>query len=190
MEIYSVNNKKKKKALKKIIKTNVKSTKGFVKFCYGLTWFLEVLAIILGIANILYVIFVSDYMVDIALLMVTFGVPYVLSFLPKTVYTIVLGKEYRFRRKETLTIIENGFIYAYHDGRSNVVTERFSYNVFFKNITKVEYDKETYIITLYGSIMEDIFHGSVLKETNEWGKISFLNVYDIDMKKVLKENVK
>lgn len=56
---------KRKKATKQIVKTNVKTAKGFVKFCYGLTWFLRILAVTLGLANILYVIFFSSYVVDI-----------------------------------------------------------------------------------------------------------------------------
>ena len=48
MQSYETNQGKRKNAIKQIVKTNVKTTKGFVKFCYGLTWFLRILAVILG----------------------------------------------------------------------------------------------------------------------------------------------
>ena len=57
MQFYEINQGKRKKAIKQVVKANVKTSKGFVKFCYGLTWFLRILAVILGLANILYVVF-------------------------------------------------------------------------------------------------------------------------------------
>lgn len=100
MQTYCPDKSKRKKALKSIIKINIKQSKGFVKFCYGATWFLRILAVVLGIANILYVIFMSDYMVDILFLIITFGFPYAFSYLPATVYIISASGEYRFRKQE------------------------------------------------------------------------------------------
>lgn len=57
MQSYEINHSKRKNAIKQVVKANVKTAKGFVKFCYGLTWFLRILAVILGLANILYVVF-------------------------------------------------------------------------------------------------------------------------------------
>ena len=64
MQSYEINQGKRKKAIKQVVKANVKISKGFVKFCYGLTWFLRILAVILGLANILYVVFLSMKMVN------------------------------------------------------------------------------------------------------------------------------
>ena len=103
MQSYEVNQRKRKKAIKQVVKINVKTAKGGVKFCYGLTWFLRILAVILGLANILYVVFLSSYVVDIIFLIMTFGFPYGLSFLSAIVYIISAGGEYRLRRRETIT---------------------------------------------------------------------------------------
>lgn len=103
MQSYEINHGKRKKAIKQVVKANVKNAKGIVKFCHGLTWFLRILAVILGLANILYVVFLSSYVVDIIFLIMTFGFPYGLSFLSAIVYIISAGGEYRLRRRETIT---------------------------------------------------------------------------------------
>ena len=65
MRSFEINQSKRKKAIKQVVKANVKTAKGGVKFCYGLTWFLRILAVFGGLANILYVVFLSNYIVDI-----------------------------------------------------------------------------------------------------------------------------
>ncbi len=69
-------------------RAGMKPLKGFAKFCYGMAIFLRVLAVALGLANILYIVFFSKDALGIVLLPITFGFPYGLSFLPATVYFI------------------------------------------------------------------------------------------------------
>lgn len=188
MQSYEINHSKRKKAIKQVVKANVKTAKGFVKFCYGLTWFLRILAVILGLANILYVVFLSNYVVDIIFLIMTFGFPYGLSFLSAIVYIISAGGEYRLRRRETVTFANGGFVYSYHDDRVGLSDAIFAFNVFYENISKYDYDDNTKMLTLYGKIIGDIYENGELKASDEYNEISLLDAYDFSVKQLLDEN--
>lgn len=187
MQTYYPDKSKRKKALKSIIKINIKQSKGFVKFCYGATWFLRILAIVLGIANILYVIFMSDYMVDILFLIITFGFPYAFSYLPATVYIISASGEYRFRKQETITIKEDEILYSFHDDRVGLSDSIFAFHVVPKKIDKCNYDEKTNVLTLYGKIVGETYENGELKESDEYNQISLLDVYDISIKDMIKQ---
>ena len=188
MQTYNVNYNKRKKALKQVVKTNVKTSKGLVKFCYGLTIFLRILSIILGVANILYVFLLSDYLVDIIFLIITFGVPYSLSFLPATVYIMSVGGEYRLRKQETVTLNNGGFVYSYHDDRVGLSDTIFAFNVFYEKIDTFRYDEKTGILTLRGIIVGDTYENGDLKNSIEFNEISLLDVYDVSIKQLLEKN--
>lgn len=188
MKKYNVNNKKRNQALKQLVKVNISSAKGFVKFCYGLTWFMRILSIVLGMLNVIYAVCVGD-LLDLILVILTFVFPYLLSFLPATVYIVACGGEYRFRRNETITITDMGFIYSYHDDRSNITTERFSYNITFDNIKNIEYSEKTKVATLFGVIVEETYHGGSLVNKSEWAQITFLNIFDIDVIEIVKREI-
>ena len=188
MQSYETNQGKRKKAIKQVVRVNVKTSKGFVKFCYGLTWFFRILAVILVLANILYVVFLSSYVVDIIFLIMTFGFPYVLSFLSAIVYIISAGGEYRLRRRETITFANGGFVYSYHDERVGLSDAIFAFNILYKNISKYDYDDKTKILTLYGKIIGDTYENGELKTSDEYNEISLLDVYDFSVKQLLDEN--
>ena len=188
MQSYEINQSKRKKAIKQVVKANVKHSKGFVKFCYGLTLFLRILAVILGLANVLYVIFLSSYVVDIIFLVMTFGFPYGLSFLSAIVYIISAGGEYRLRRGETITFANGGFVYSYHDDRVGLSDKVFGFNVLYENIDRYEFDNKTKILTLHGKIIGDTYEKGELKASDEFTEITLLDVYDISLKQILEEN--
>lgn len=188
METYNVDSSKRKKALKQVVKKNVRNAKGFPKFCYGLTIALRVLACVLGLANILYVIFLSDYVVDIIFLIMTFGFPYGLSFMSAIVYIISCGGEYRLRRRETITLANGGFVYSYHDDRVGLKDTIFGFNVLFEKIQRYDYDAKTRCITLYGSVIVDMYEDGELKSSDEYNEISLLDVFEIEVKDLLEKN--
>lgn len=188
METFNVDPAKRKKALKQVVKKNVKDAKGFPKFCYGLTITLRILACVLGLANILYVIFLSSYAVDIIFLIMTFGFPYGLSFMSAIVYIISCGGEYRLRRRETITLANGGFVYSYHDDRVGLKDTIFGFNVLYDRIQRFEYDKKTRCITLYGSILVDTYENGELKSSDEYNEISLLDVFEVDVKELLENN--
>lgn len=190
MQTYDIDQTKRKKAIKKIVKINVKNTKGFVKFCYGLTIFLRILAILLGAANILYVIFFSSYAVDIIMLIITFGFPYGLSFLPATVYVISMGGEYRLRKSETVTFTETGFIYSYHDNRLGFSDSILAFHIVYEKIARFAFEEKTRILTLYGKITGDIYENGELEKSDEYSEISLLDAYNISLEQLLEENIR
>lgn len=199
MQSYEGNRSKRRKAIKQVVKANVKTAKGGVKFCYGLTWFIRILAVILGSANILYIVFLSNDAIDAILLILTFGFPYGLSFLPATVYIVSAGGEYRLRRKEKITLVDGGFVYSYHDDRVNLVYSShndrvglsnivFAFTVLYENVSKYDYDDKTKALTLHGKIIGDTYENEELKVSNEYNEISLLDVYDFSVKQLLDEN--
>lgn len=188
MQSYEANQSKRKKAIKQVVKANVKTAKGGVKFCYGLTWFLRIIAVLLGLANILYVVFLSSYVVDIIFLIMTFGFPYGLSFLSAIVYIISAGGEYRLRRRETITFVNGGFVYSYHDDRVGLSDAIFAFNVLYENISKYDCDDRTKTLTLYGKIIGDTYENGKLKASDEYNEISLLDVYDFSVKQLIDEN--
>lgn len=188
MQSFEVNQGKRKKAIKQLVKTNVKEAKGFVKFCYGLTCFFRILAVILGLANILHAVFLGRDALELILLLVTFGCPYGLSFLPAAVYIVSASVEYCMRRRETITFVDGGFVYSYHDDRVGLSDAIFAFNVLYENISKYDYDDKTKILTLYGKIIGDTYENGELKESDEYNEISLLDVYDFSVKQLLDES--
>lgn len=188
MQSYEINKGKRKKAIKQVVKINIKQLKGFARFCYGLTLFLRILAVILGLANVFYVIFFSSYVVDVIFLIITFGCPYGLSFLSAIVYIISASGEYRLRRGETITFANGGFVYSYHDDRTGLSDIVFGFNVLYENIDRYKFDSKTKILTLYGKIIGDTYERGELKASDEFTEIALLDVYDISLKQILEEN--
>ena len=90
MEPCYANFKIKRKALKQVVKENLKASKGFVKFCYVLTFLLWITAVILGILNIIYVIQHNNPLA-LVFLILTFLFPFLFSALPATVYIVACG---------------------------------------------------------------------------------------------------
>lgn len=188
MHAYDINQGKRKKAIRQVVKVNTKNAKGFVKFCYGLTWFLRILAIILGLANILYVAYLSSYIVDIVYPIMAFGVPYGFSFLSATVYIISASREYSFRKRETIILEDNGFVYSYHDDRIVLLDTIFVFRAAYENICKYDYDAKTKILTLYGKIVGYIYENGEQKEICEINEVSLLDTYDVSLKQLLDNN--
>ena len=188
MDTYKVDSAKRKKVLKQVIKEIVKNARGFSKFCYVLTMVLRIIAFVLGFVNILYVVFFSSYALDIIYLIMTFGFPYGLSFLSAIVYIISCDGEYRLRRRETITLVNEGFVYSYHDDRVGREDTIFGFNVQYDKIQQFEYDKNTHCITLYGNILVDTYENGELKSSDEYNEITILDIFEIDVKALLEKN--
>lgn len=192
MEILNANSKQRKKAIKKVIKTALKdkNTKGLIKACYIITWILRSIACLLGLLTIYYAIFISDYIyIDLLYLIITFLFPFLFSYVSATVYMISLSKEYRYRSKESITLMDNGFVYAYHDDRIDLSDAIFSFNVKYNQLNKYEYCKETKVLDLYGEIAVDTYENGKLKESNECRQLSMLDVYERSIHQLLEEKI-
>ena len=187
MENYVVDVKKKRKALRQVLKENINNSKGFVRFCYGLTIVMQVCAIFLGILNIRYVL-VHENPLALIFLILTFLFPMLFSLLPATVYMVSCGGELRFRRNEKISLKEDEFLYAYQDDRIGFEKTLFVFHIVYDKIQRYEYSEKTSCLTLYGKIMVDIYKSGKFEASEEYEGIDLLDVYDVSLLDLIKEN--
>ena len=187
MEPCYANSKIKKKALKQVVKENVKKSKGFVKFCYVLTFLMQIAAVILGILNIIYVIEHKNPLALIFLIL-TFLFPFLFSALPATVYIVSCGGEYRFRKKEAVSLSNDEILYGYHDCRVGFENSTFVFHIRYDQITRYEYDEPTRCLTVYGKIPLDVYKDGAFDTTEEYEGLDLLNVYNVDIKALVDRN--
>lgn len=190
MQSFEIDKRKRKKALKQIVKQNLKSAKGFVKFCYVFTWFLRITAIILGLVTIVYVISLKDRWFRLIFLILTFLFPYLFSYIPAAVYIISAGGEYRLRRNEDITIGKEGFVYSFRDDRVGLSDAIIAFSISYQHIKKFTYDDNTKILTLFGKIRGDMYENGEIKSTDECSEVSLLDVYENSIKQLLEDNCK
>ena len=188
MMTIETNQEKRIKAIKQITRIRAKSSKGFVKFCYCLTWLLRMIAIIFGTGTILFYIFSGWSQIVIIDFLITFVIPFALSMLPAAVYLTSASGEYGLRRNETISFCDGGFTYSYQDARALSADAFFAFKVLYDNINNYKYEFKTNILTLQGVILGSVYINGELKETAEYCEISFLDVYDISIRKLLEEN--
>ena len=188
MKSIEINQEKRIKAIKQITRIRAKSSKGFVKFCYCLTWLLRMIAIIFGTGTILFYIFSGWSQIVIIDFLITFVIPFALSMLPAAVYLTSASGEYGLRRNETISFCDGGFTYSYQDARALSADAFFAFKVLYDNINNYKYEYKTNVLTLQGVILGSVYINGELKETDEYCEISFLDVYDISIRKLLEEN--
>lgn len=192
MEILNAKSKQRKRAIKKVVKAALKdkNTKVLYKTCYIITLFLRITACLLGSYTIYYAAFVSNYgYIDYLYLTITFLFPFLFSYVPAMIYHISLSKEYFYRRKESVTISDNGFVYAYHDDQMIYSDGILSYNVDYNKIDKYEYCEKTKVLDLYGEIVIDVYANGELKESNVCRQFSMLDVYDRNIHQILGDKI-
>ena len=190
MKSIEINQEKRIKAIKQITRIRAKSSKGFVKFCYCLTWLLRMIAIIFGTGTILFYIFSGWSQIVIIDFLITFVIPFALSMLPAAVYLTSASGEYGLRRNETISFCDGGFTYSYQDARALSADAFFAFKVLYDNINNYKYEYKTNILTLQGVILGSVYINGELKETAEYCEISFLDVYDESITQLLEDNCK
>ena len=190
MKSIETNQEKRIKAIKQITRIRAKSSKGFVKFCYCLTWLLRMIAIIFGTGTILFYIFSGWSQIVIIDFLITFVIPFALSMLPAAVYLTSASGEYGLRRNETISFCDGGFTYSYQDARALSADVFFAFKVLYDNINNYKYEYKTNILTLQGVILGSVYINGELKETDEYCEISFLDVYDESITQLLEDNCK
>ncbi len=190
MQTYVVNETKRKQALKLLVKENTKTLKGFPKACYYVSILLKIVAIVCGAGNVLHMIFWSKKWFEMFLLAITFVIPYCLSLLPRAVYVTTIGRDFSFRRRETITFKPDGFLYSYHDDRVGAFDSIFAYDIKYSQITRFERDEKTKVLTFYGNFITDTYSGEKITQTLDCEVFDFMDVYDIDVKQMLEKNCK
>lgn len=189
MQTYVINEKKRKQALKLLIKDNRKTLKQFPKACYYITLAMRLTAIVGGIADVLYTVLGNKDRYDMYFLLTAFATIYLLSLIPQTVYVVSLDREFRFRRREIMTFTPDGFIYSYHDNRVSEPDSTFAYDIKYSQITRFEQNERTKILTFYGDFTTDTYSGDKITQTLNCRVFDFIDAYDIDMKQLIEQRM-
>ena len=186
---FSFNKRIYKKLLKQKRKEEIKTGNGLTKFCNALYWILILGTGISAIATIYYLSAVSEHpAIELALLIMTVGFPYGLSFMPKTVVDMVTLKDFRFRTRNSLSIEDDCLRYGYTDKQIPVREIGYLFEVKLNDISEIDYYSKSGTIVIKGKIKQYyIFDG----ETNDVDcyEFCFLNAYDVDILEVLKKTV-
>lgn len=184
MKYYSVDNKKEKSIYKDYIKSAVWNYGWFVKFSYIFEKILLVVAVILGLLNLINVIFFSHEPIFLLFLIITIGAPYGLSLIFKTVYCEWTIKEYKYRGLEKIGIDKEHFEYSYDSPLSNI---RNTYTLNVSDIDHVEYNEKKHELTVFGNIIfNETVQGEIISE-KQVDSISLLNIFKKDLKNCFKQ---
>lgn len=186
---FTVNIQKKREAFKELSKVEIRKSKGFVKFCYYLTLIMRIVAVLLGIYNIYNVICVSNEPLYLIFLIMTFGFPFGLSYIPWAVYHFSILREYRFRSEEVIDIGKTSMSYKYHDDRLPMEDTWLVYNISYSSINKMDYTEKTKELILQGDFVVKTYINGVLKEDELSSELRLLNIFNLDIADLLKEKV-
>ena len=185
MKQLLVDEKKAKTIYKEYTKNSVWDYGWLVKFSYVVEKILLVVAVILGLLNLINVIFFSHEPIFLLFLIITIGAPYGLSLIFKTVYCEWTIKEDKYRGLEKIGIDKEHFEYSYDSPLSNIRNE-YRVNVF--DVKSVQYNVKRYELTIIGSItFNETVQGEIISE-NQIEKIKMLNIFKKDLVEYFKAN--
>ena len=177
MKCYSVDNQKRKKVYNDYIKSAVLEQGWFVEFSYIFEKILLGAGIILGILNLINVIF-SREPLFLLFLIITCGFSYGFSLIFKAIYREWTIKEYKYRGTEKIALNENSLEYSYDSPLSNI---RNVYLINFLDIENIEYDSKKHKYCVFGKIsFKETVQGEIISEkTIE--NISILDIFNKDL---------
>lgn len=113
MQTYKVSKKKEKEVYKNYIKQNIWKCGNFVKFSYVFEKILLIAAVILGVLNIVNVVFFSHEPLYLIFLVMTVGFPFGISLIFKTVYEQWILKDFTTKENEIVQLSDTGIQYSY-----------------------------------------------------------------------------
>lgn len=173
--------------VKKRVKSDLKKSGKFVKFCNFLCKFIRVCAILAGIAMIAYIVGWSDYpYIDCILLILTTLFPYLLSFLPNAVVANSVGMAYKFEKNHMLSVVQGNLLYSVDD--NHIGRTKDTVMIPLNKIEKIEYDEKLKLITINGVVQQEFYFNGE-KINNTCYGFNFLDAYDEDILLFLKNNV-
>lgn len=192
---FLIDKNKQRETFKKYIKYTLKDFGWFVKFSYVFEKILLVVAVILGLLNLINVIFFSHEPIFLLFLIITIGIPYGLSLIFKTVYREWILKDWKYRNNEKIQIDNKCIQYSYIPPFSNSEN---NYNVDISKIEKVEHNSCAGVITIKGDVLFTGVLPKVVMRIDEPGvdyyenqhltSFSMLNIFQKDILDVFKEN--
>lgn len=184
MKYYSVNKKKQKEVYKNYIKRAIWQCGNFVKFSYFFEKILLLTAVVLGIINIVNVVFFSHEPLYLFFLIMTIGFPLGISIIFKTVYQSWTLKEYTNRDNEKLGLDDGCIQYSYDDVFSGDLD---TFSIPLTDNCKIEYDSTLRKYSITGNIE----YTSIDEENNSTVQtvtsIDFLDIFDAPLNDYLQK---
>lgn len=178
-----------RKALLTLAAEQVPSADFFIRGCYYLTHLLRWLSLPMGVATVAYVCFCSNYATDLLYLLLTVGMPWLLSYIPQVVYLRALPTEYSSRADEMIQISPDwyGFVYDYKDTSSDLAwPDMIRFYVDAQSIRDISYNRKMKLLTIQGTMTREVHsfregHGWEPREETKCEELSLLNVYSLDL---------
>ena len=184
MKYYSVNKEKQKEVYKNYIKRTVWKCGNFVKFSYVFEKILLLAAVVLGVLNIVNVVFFSHEPLYLFFLIMTVGFPLGISIIFKTVYQSWTLKEYTNRDNEKLGLDGNKIKYSYNlEYMGNLIT----FVIPLTGNCKIEYDSTLRKYSITGNIeytSTDEENNSAVQTVTS---IDFLDIFDVPLNDYLQK---
>lgn len=185
MKYYSVNKKKQKQVYKNYIKLTVWQCGNFVKFAYVFEKILLLAAVILGVLNIINVVFFSHEPLYLFFLIMTVGFPFGISLIFKAVYKNWILKDFIVRQNEKLGLSGNEIEYSYN---LKYIGDLITFIIPLTGNCKIEYDSQLRKYSANGDLIytstDDEYHNTVQKAPS----VEFLNVFDAPLYDCLQSN--
>lgn len=189
MKSYLVDEKKQKSVYNNYIKCAVWKQGWFVKFSYVFEKISLILGLILGVINVINVLFFSHEPLYLLFLIMTCGFPYGLSLIFKAVYKEWTIKEYKYRGFEKIRLNKEIFEYSFDSPLSNI---RNVYTFNYSEVEKIEYASNLHMYNIQGNIkFLETVQGEIISE-KVINEVSLLDVFSKDLKDcfVLVNNIK
>lgn len=178
MKYYSVNKKKKKAIYKNYIKNTIWQCGNFVKFSYVFEKILLLTAVVLGIINIVNVVFFTHEPLYLFFLIMTIGFPFGISLIFKAVYKNWILKDFIVRNNEKLGLNGVGIQYSYN---LKYVGKLITFFITLADNCKIEYNPQLKKYSITGNIKytstDEDNHSTVQMVTS----IEFLDIFDVPL---------
>ena len=188
MQYFSVDEQKRNRIMREHDKKEIHVAKPFVKFSYYTYKALRIMAIILGLVNLIYVVLFSHDPLDLLFLLMTIGFPLGISFIFLAVCRASINDDIIYKQNEQFGIDDTSLVYSYSDMRSLQNNYMFTFKANLSDIDYVSYDSYFEKITVWGTIKCQVYSGDGrFIEENDSKGLYFYNIFDIDIIDIFKK---
>lgn len=184
MNKYIVIKKRKKELLNSIVKNDLKGSNSITKASYYISIILKWMVVLSSVLTLIISLVSGDYLklIFIPFFIVTF---YGLSWAISIIYKGLLSSAFNFRTEEVIIVSNESVIYSYHDLRSQIKSERFSYSIVAEKISEAKYFANTGELCLFGDIDEKVYIADEVSDSNVWAELQLLNCFECDIVEIM-----
>ena len=178
MDAHTVDKRRRKKAIKRLMKKKAAGASGMVKFSYYGSKVFYALAFIVGAVSAYKTSLTDPYIFEYLLPLLYFGGVCAAGLLLSAIYKGALRQDYMVRWEETVSFDGSDFVYSYKDDIRGDSANVSRFRIRRKDIDRIEYDNETCELILYGEISEERCRGNMPILTNTWSKLSVIDTFN------------